>query len=215
MDPERLQWNQDGAEAVRRLNNQGLRTYTSDQYREAFREVRREREEKKARALDSYSGPAKNGWRIYAQGDQVVEAEFVGGDGRSLTNLANVVLGLPRLADGQVDLALAVEVISANFPGLAMRAAGDFLNAAAMRMMRDQNAGSADVAATDPYRSLLGKMLARARGQYPEVAAVYDGGAVTEDALRTMLWPLLKGPPTAQRFERRNYESIRSYSFER
>jgi hypothetical protein len=72
-------------------------------------------------------------------------------------------------------------VVNANFSDLASLAAGDFLIDKAHRFTRNVT-GQTDLAAG----------MQRARSEYPEIAALYNGGRVTPDNLRTLLWPLFK-----------------------
>jgi hypothetical protein len=207
MDAERLQWNKDGEEALKRCNGD------LKKYKQEFLEIRASRAASKERAIRRYGLPREvHGWRFYQNGDgETIEVET--SDGRSLTQLGNIVAGLPKLPDHSIDAQLAAQVINQNFRDLAQSAAGDFLNARAMESMRSENVQAGHLVGTDPHRALLSDLLRRAMNEYPAVASVYNTGTVSVEALRAMLWPLLK--TETREFEQRNYESLRRYEFER
>lgn len=217
-DPTRIQWNEDGREAARRCNG-NLKLYERK-----FMEVREERAARKGRAIERYereNGPARAGcWRIYADGnDEIVTMEFDGG--KAITQLANIVTGLPRLSDHSIDTALALQVVNANFSDLAMRAAGDYLNSEAQRLLRNENIGTTEAASDNPYQALWEKMFRVAVSNHPAVASAYNGSALTAEGLVEILWPLFKVARQAadrnyaqrNNFDQRNYESIRTYTF--
>jgi hypothetical protein len=207
MDPTRTQWNKDGETAAQRLRDRGVRRFSAAEYEQEFLAVRQEREQKKQRAVHNYTGP-RGDWRVYEQANgQIAELEFA--TGRSLTALGNLVAGLPRQSDGTIDAAMAVRVIDSDFRDLAQNAAGDFLSAVAMKLMRDQNVTAGDLTGSNSYGALFARMLNTARNRHQEIAAVYDGAPATETALRELLWPLFKTTTQRQDFE------VRRYTFER
>ncbi len=206
-DPTRVQWNIDGEAALRRCNG-NLKLY-----REKFMEVRSERAERKAEAVQKYGlspNPEHGNWRIFQTDGGITEVEVAGS--RGLTELSNVILALPRLADHQVDLSLALHVVSANFADLGQRTAGDFLNSEALRLMRNASAGPVHLPGTDPQGDLFGNMLRRVMDCYPAVAAVYHGARLSEEALQEILRPVLKPQRQAQ-FQQR--AEVKRYDFDR
>jgi len=206
-DPNRFHWNKDGEEARRRCNG-NLKLY-----REKFMEVRSERAERKAEAVQKYGlspNPEHGNWRIFQADGEITEVEVAGS--RALTELSNLILTLPRLADHQVNLPLALQVVSANFADLGQRAAGDFLNAETLRLMRNENAGADHLTETDPHGALFGDMLRRVMERYPSVAAAYGGARLSEEALHQILRLVLKRQRQEQ-FQRR--AEVKRYDFDR
>jgi hypothetical protein len=154
------------------------------------------------------NGPIRaDQWRIYRDVSGNITDIQVDGAGRSIGQLSNVVSGLPKLDDGSVDAELAVRIIRAEFSELGQTAAGAFLDHAARKILGESKANEG--------MDITGAMKV-AQQQNPEVARIWAGGAMTEQALRTILWPLFKvsQPEAPAPGERSSYEqtSVRRYS---
>lgn len=201
---------------------QYMRENPGTDYIVAVKTVQREShdalEAKKARAMKAYrsehgedqGGPMK--WRIYADADGNIAEMEMAGTGQNINRLSNIVTGLPRLPDHSIDAALAVQVINSNFSTIRQGAAGDFLFAVMPQMRQElerQGPNPAIAGSNNPQAALEVELLKAAAAKYPEVNAVYNGGRMTEEALRTMLWPLFK--PTTAQYQSRGAE-VRRYS---
>jgi hypothetical protein len=157
-------------------------------------DAKKDRAIKRANYEQDGKGPLT--WRIYADADGNIAEMEMDGTGMNINRLSNIVVGLPRLPDHSIDAAVCTQVINANFGDIGRGAAGDFLYAAAMKIRQEiERKGPGPWAATtDPHGSMMAVLLKEAGAKYPEVAAVYNGGRMTQEALRSILWPLFKTP---------------------
>jgi hypothetical protein len=213
-DPNRIQWNKDGQIAAERLRNRGIAKFSSDQYAAEFRTVRAEREGMKAKTAQKYrlnDKPDHGNWRIFQAGDEITEVEVAGS--MALTQLTNLVLGLPRNPDHSINIPVALEIINESFSDLGQRASGEYLSTAAMRLIRDQNVQAGHLAGSDPYKALFRDMLIRARSEHPAISRVYDGQKMGAEALSELLWPVIKRQPQSEQFRQRS--EVRHYEFNR
>ena len=194
------------------------RSHPGTNYENSLREViraatRGERAQcdRLAAQYEMKNGPIRaDQWRIYRDVSGNITDIQVDGAGRSIGQLSNVVSGLPKLDDGSVDAELAVRIIRAEFSELGQTAAGAFLDHAARKILGESKANEGmDLAAA----------LKIAQQQNVEVARVWNSAAMTEQALRLILWPLFKSTqpgapgPGQKSYEVRRYSSDRNHVF--
>jgi len=185
-----------------------------------IKKVNAEHAARKAAAMKAYDSDHGNepkglGWRIYRDNkSNVVEAEMEG-TGKNINRLSDLVIGLRRFADDSIDAKLAVRVVNSDYASVARGAAGDFLSAAAKQLTNDRNLTSAQSATDRPHHATFTDALKEVAGTYPEVLAVYNGGMMSETALRTILWPVFKTPAAqyGSRTVEKSYEALKTYEF--
>jgi hypothetical protein len=116
------------------------------------------------------------------------------GNGRAIGELSAIVGGLPKKIDHSINAELALNVINSSLRDLAGRAAGDWLTSEARKRLRDENATVGDLAAegSSTYLVMLARLTRQIMAEQPEITALYNGAAMNEDALTTILWPMFR-----------------------
>jgi hypothetical protein len=99
----------------------------------------------------------------------------------STIEISKLVGGLPRLADGAIDIARAVPIVNASFLGLAQSAAQARLQTLAVQW-QDSNTPAGLSSQT------IDNALQQARREHPDLARLADGGQANEISLRDLLW---------------------------
>lgn len=113
--------------------------------------------------------------------DPAMRPYAAGGNNTALQEVGVLIAGLPKFKDGSVDFEAAARVLNSDpdYQALARKAAGEWLDRET-RALIDKRGLHGAVA--DNY----GAMLREAMSENPEVAALYNGGRVTAEALRTI-----------------------------
>ena len=106
--------------------------------------------------------------------------------GNTIQILGGLVSGLPKLSDGSIDPAAAVSVVngSSEYLDISRRAAGEFLSNQAAKMFGSRHAHEMNITFEDCLRVAMRDNSA--------VAAHYNGGKLTEAALKAVLWTKFK-----------------------
>jgi hypothetical protein len=176
---ERIEWNADGAEALRRCNGD-LKIY-----REKFDEVRSERAERQSTAADKVVEYSRNTmkegkFRSYEQAERLAVGSlrlYAESGLSALHRLASLLLAARDGSDGRVDTSLAL-----SYMGMVP---DDCAVAAQLRVQEladralENHAGIKDAAA-------LQAALNAVRRQNPALARAADAGVVDREALIAM-----------------------------
>jgi len=125
-------------------------------------------------------------------------------EGRSRQLLGSLVGGLPKQSDGSIDSAAAVKVIngSAEYLDIARAAAGEHLDALAQRLAGSSHLGER-ISFLDALRAV--------QRDNVDVAQLYNGGKVTESALKSILWSQFKYSQSSSRTSLKVYSADRSH----
>jgi hypothetical protein len=137
------------------------------------------------------------GWKYYTDSTNTVIEVELRDAGRGLTQLGNIVANLPRNDDHTVNIELALRIIRGEFPELGQQACGGFLHHIAKKIM-----GS-----SKPIEGLdLEAALKQAQQQFPEIARVWNGSAMSEAALRVVLAPMFRTETAPAAPNERSYQ---------
>jgi len=106
-------------------------------------------------------------------------------EGQAIQKLGATVASLPKLADGAVDMDLALEVInnSETFRTLAQAAAGEHLNHLATQLLGTAKAHEG-VTFEDALKAT--------KRDNPSVSSMYGGNKASAEGLRQILWTIFK-----------------------
>jgi hypothetical protein len=105
--------------------------------------------------------------------------------GRSIQVLGATIASLPKQSDGSPDMNLVLETLNASetFRNLATSAAGEFLDNQAQQLLHS---------AKSHEGITLQDCMRVAQRDNVSVAALYNGGKVTEPAVKTIWWTLFR-----------------------
>jgi hypothetical protein len=100
--------------------------------------------------------------------------------------ISGIVGGLPRMADGSIDLEAATRAVNAFGGDTLAQAATETLEVLLRDLINQQGVPGSEV----PQKRA--QLMQQVRRMHPDVARAADGSPVNERALRTICWPLFK-----------------------
>ena len=158
-----------------------------------------------AKYQQEHGSAPTNGFRTYEDSAGNILQIELDHSGQGITRLGNIVSGLPRNEDHSVNIELALKIIRAEFSDIGREASGGYLHHQAMRILGRSR--------PDQGMDLMSAMR-QAQMDFPQVAGVYNGGQMSEAALRQILFPLFKTEQTPPAPGERSYQqpSVKRYS---